>query len=134
DRTRTWFAAPKAVRPSRRQSDHTRRFRPGCELLEDRTVLSTASSITASFNGTAIPAGDTIWFDAAFTASGLPKAAAATVHVENGVITFTASGTTYNVAVPNGVIVFTPAASSASASLDPTDHHWQGGVPSNGVG
>src|SRR5205814_1281700 len=88
------------------------------EVLEDRLVPSTASAITANFNGTAIPAGSTIWFDAALTASGLPKGAPVTLHVVNESIDFTAGGTPYHVAVPNGVIVLTPGATSASTSFD----------------
>src|SRR5947207_13207486 len=96
-------------------------FRPALEVLEDRTVPSTVSSIAASFNGTAIPAGDTVWFESAFTASGLPKGAPVTIHVENGSIDFSVGSTPYHVAVPNGVIVLTPGATSASTSFDPTD-------------
>src|SRR5262245_32714274 len=106
---------PKTARP----------YKPNLELLEDRLAPSTVSSITTSFNGTVIPAGDTVWFNSAFTASGLPKAAPVTLHVENGSIDFTAGGTPYHVAVPNGVIVLTPGATSASASFDPTDSDWQ---------
>src|SRR5262245_28017809 len=85
-----------------------RRAQPGLEALEDRSVPSMVSSIAANFNGSAIPAGETVWFNASFTASGLPKGAPATVHVENGSIDFTAGGLAYHLAVPNGVIVLTP--------------------------
>src|SRR5437867_2043346 len=89
-----------------------RHFKPCLECFEDRMVPSTVSSITSSFNGTAIPAGDYLWFNSAFTASGLPKAAAATIHVEDQAIDFTAGGMAYHVAVPNSVIVLTPGTTS----------------------
>jgi hypothetical protein len=111
----------------------TRRARLDAECLEERAVMST-SSITANFNGTAIPAGSNLWFSASLQAGGLPNTGAVTVHADNGVITFTASGTTYNVPVPNGVIVFTPGATSASATFDPNDNDWDVGVPSGGTG
>ncbi len=104
------------------------------EGLEERTVPSTTSSIPANFNGTPIPAGDTVWFDAAFTAGNLPKGAAVTVHVVNESISFTANGTPYNVAVPNAVVVLTPGATSASTSYDPTDNDWDVSAPTGGTG
>src|SRR5437879_5053275 len=87
--------------------------------LEDRTVPSTVSSITGSFNGTKIPAGDTLWFNSALSVSGLPKATPATLHVVNETIDFTAGGTAYHLAVPNAVIVFTPGQNTAATTFDP---------------
>jgi hypothetical protein len=128
---------PSRDKTGRRASKHQRRpgrVQPSLETLEDRTVPSTLSSITANFNGTAIPAGDTVWFSSVLQAGGLPKGAPATVHVVNASIDFTAAGTPYHVAVPNGVIVFTPGQTSASASFDPTDNDWDVSVPSGGTG
>jgi hypothetical protein len=122
-----------SVQPTLRRSA-TRRPQLAIVALEERAVPSTASSITASFNGTAIPAGDTLWFNSAFTASGLPKTAPATIHADNGTISFTAGGTTFNVAVPNAVVVLTPGATSASTSFDPTDNDWDVSAPSAGTG
>ena len=110
------------------------RCRPTLECLEDRCVPSTMSSIAGNFNGTAIPAGDTVWFNSSLTATGLPKGAAATVHVVNQSIDFTAGGAAYHLAVPNGVIVFNPGATSASTSFDPSDNDWDVSVPSGGSG
>ncbi len=109
-------------------------YQPTLEALEDRTTPSTVSSISANFNSTAIPAGDTLWFNASLTASGLPKGAPVTLHVENGSIDFTAGGTPCHAAVPNGVIVFTPGATSASTSFDPNDNDWDVSAPSGGAG
>jgi hypothetical protein len=122
----------KSVRPQTRATSF--RQRPLLVLLEDRTVPSTASSIAADFNSAAIPGGNTLWFSATLKASGLPKAAAATVHVENGVIDFTAGGTEYKVAVPDGVVVFTPGAKSAPTTFDPGANAWDGSVPSEVTG
>lgn len=110
------------------------RWRPSLDVLEDRLVPSTASMITANFNGTAIPAGASIWFNAAVTATGLPKGAPATVHVVNEAIDFTAAGKAYHVPVPNGIIVFTPRATSAAATYDPGDNDWDISAPSSGAG
>jgi hypothetical protein len=112
----------------------TRPCRLGVELLEGRDVPSSASSITANFNGTKIPAGDFLWFNSAITVAGLPKNAQATIHVENGTIDFTSGGTPYHVAVPNGVILFTPGSKTAATSFDPSDNDWDVNVPSGGTG
>ena len=127
-RFRNWFESPQ------RTIRNPRRTQLGLESLEGREVPSTVSSIAANFNPTAIPAGDVIWFNAAFTASGLSKTAATTIHVENGSINFTAAGTPFHVAVPNGVIVLTPGATSAAASFDPTDNDWDVSAPTGGAG
>lgn len=118
----------------RKSTTKARGWLPTVENLEDRMTPSTVSSIAASFNGTAIPTGDTVWFNAAFTASGLPKGATVTVHVDNGAIDFSANGTAYHVPVPNGVIVLTPGATSASVSFDPNDNDWDVSAPTSGAG
>jgi hypothetical protein len=104
------------------------------ELLEDRSVPSTMSSISASFNPTAIPAGDTIWFNAALTASNLPKGASVQLHVVNSSISFASAGTTYNVAVPDMDIVLTAGATSASTLFDTSDGGWDVNAPTGGTG
>lgn len=109
-------------------------YQPMLDNLEGRLVLSTVSSITASFNGTAIPAGNTVWFNSSFTASGLPKAAPATLHVQNAAIDFSSNGVPYHVAVPNSVVVLTPGAKTASTTFDPTDNDWDVSAPSGGAG
>jgi hypothetical protein len=108
------------------------RFRLELENLEERTVPSTMSSIAQNFNPTAIPAGDSVWFNAVFQANNLPPGATVTLHVVNQSISFTANGTSYNVAVPNGVIVLTPGATSAAASYDPSDNDWDVSAPTGG--
>ena len=59
-----------------------------------------------------------------------------TIHVENGAIDFSASGTAYHVAVPNGVIVLNVGATAASAttSFDPNDNDWDVSAPASGAG
>ena len=123
----------KPVKAVRSRSPRPR-WRLELEGLEDRSVPSTTSSLAANFNGTAIPAGDTVWFNAVFSATGLPKSAPVTLHVVNGEIDFTAGSTPYRVAVPNGVIVLTPGATSAATSYDPTDNDWDVSAPSGGTG
>jgi len=57
------------------------------------------TSNSSNFNGTPISGGDYIWFNANFTASGVPSTGA-TLTLTNSTIHFTADQT-YNLAVPN---------------------------------
>jgi hypothetical protein len=125
--------APRRPRPVARPNRLRRALT--LESLEERTVLSTASSITAGFNGTVIPAGDTLWFSGSLQAGGLPPGTtSATIYVENGSISFTSGGTPYQVSVPNAIITLTSGATSASVSFDPTANDWNVSAPTGGAG
>lgn len=119
--------------PRRRARSKSPRWVPSLDVLEDRLALSTVSAINANFNGTPIPAGDSVWFNSALTVSGLGSAPV-TLHVVNGSIDFAAGGKSYHLAVPNAEIVFTPGATSASTTFDPADSDWDTSVPSKGTG
>src|SRR5262245_47381165 len=92
------------------------RARLETECLEDRTT-PTVSTITSSFNGTAIPAGYSLWFSNVAKVSGLGTAPA-TVHVSNQTVTFTAAGNPTTVPIPDTTLVFSPATTSASLEFD----------------
>src|SRR4051812_47928127 len=113
--SRLFSSRAYTIRRNSQPQVNRRRCLLALETLEDRTVPSTVSSITANLNGTAIPAGDTLWFNSAFTASGLPKNAAVTLHVVDAAIDFNVGATHYHVQVPNSEIVLTPGATSSSA-------------------
>src|SRR4029077_15815344 len=63
------------------------------------------SAITSNFNGTAIAAGDFVWFNGVTKVSGL-SASPVTVFVTHATITFTANGKTYSLTVPDSEITF----------------------------
>jgi hypothetical protein len=128
---RSLAAKKKTVK---RQGTALRNFRPELVLLEDRTVPSTVSSISMNFNGTPIPAGDTIWFDADMSVGGLPKTGSATIHVTNQTISFTAGGQNYSIAVPDSDIVLTQGATTSSATFDTSDNGWDVAAPTGGTG
>ena len=86
--------------------------RLGLDALEDRTT-PTASAITADFNGTAIAAGNTIWFNSAARVAGLGSGTA-TLTVSDETVSFTANGTAYTVNVPDTTVTFTPLATQAT--------------------
>jgi hypothetical protein len=93
------------------------RARLGVQTLEDRTT-PTVSSITGNFNGTGIPAGDTVWFSSVAKVSGLGTDPAS-LHVTGGTVSFTANGTPYTVAVPDTTVTFTQLAVRATTTYSP---------------
>src|SRR5262245_2652608 len=97
-------------------SASTHRANLDLESFEDRTT-PTVSAITSNFNGTAIPAGDYVWFSSVAKVTGL-GATPATVHVTDQTISFTSQGTQYTLNVPDSAIVFDPATASASLAYD----------------
>jgi hypothetical protein len=118
---------------SRKTMIARRNWRPSLECLEDRTVPSTFSSIASNFNGNAIPAGDSIWFNAGFKATGL-GAGPVSVHVTNQVISFSAGGTAYNVNVPDSIVNFSAANTTATTTFDAAHDEWITNLPMNWSG
>lgn len=88
------------------------------------------STDTSNFNGTSIQPGSFIWFNANFTASGIPSTGA-TIFFNASTITFTADQT-YTVDVPNSQITFSPGTACASTSFDTSSNTWMTTVPLSG--
>ena len=84
------------------------------------------SNNISNFNGTPIEAGSFIWFNANFTASGIPSTGATISFTST--ITFTADQP-YIVNVPNAQITFDPNATCASTSFDTASNTWMTTVP-----
>lgn len=91
----------------------------------------TVSSISSNFNGTAIAAGDYLWFSAVFQPKSLPNAPVV-FFVRNSVITFTANGTNYSIPVPDADITFDPSETTAVTSFNASTDQWQTFMPSGG--
>ncbi len=131
---KNWFSnmlgvfrvASKQKKPARRV-DHNR-CTPSLEVLEDRCVPSTMSTISSNFNGTAIGAGSSVWFNAAFKASGL-GAGPVSVHVTDQAINFNAAGTAYSVNVPDSILNFSAANTVATTSFDAGQNSWITNLP-----
>jgi hypothetical protein len=113
-------------------------MKPSSIILLISTAMLFASSATAqtcpssstnisNFNGTPIQPGNFIWFNANFTASGIPSTGA-TISFTNSTITFTADHT-YTESVPNAQITFDPTVACASTSFDPMTNTWTTTVP-----
>ncbi|HEX3150262.1 MAG TPA: carboxypeptidase-like regulatory domain-containing protein [Gemmataceae bacterium] len=120
-----------SYRSTRRSKNRLDR-RLNVETLETRDT-PTASAISASFNGTKINAGSTIWFSAVAKFSGLGTAPTM-VHMNNSAIDFTVGTTKYHVIVPNEDLQITPGATSASIVFDGTDNDWDNSVPKSNTG
>jgi hypothetical protein len=86
------------------------------------------NAIVSNFNGNAIKAGDSLFFNAVFKVSGLPSGGT-TLHVTGQTVSFSANGTMYTVDVPDSNITFSPAATSASTTFDATTNTWTTTLP-----
>ncbi len=108
------------------------RLWPELERLEDRLQPS-VSSLVSNFNGTAIPAGDTIWFNSVMKVSGLGSSPV-TLHVTDASVSFTPKGASAPtvVSVPDANITFDPTGTSATTTFDGLA--WNTTVPSNSGG
>jgi len=89
------------------------------------------SDSASNFNGTDIPGGDYIWFNANFKASGIPSTGA-TIFFQNSTIQFTANNNQYKLLVPNAQITFSPNASCSSTTFDTSTNTWMTVVPVKG--
>lgn len=93
-------------------------------LVAAAPVGATTSSITTGFNGTAIPAGRTLWFSSVFKYNG-PTSSPVTFDVTNGSITF--PGTT--LPTPNAHITLTSAVTQVTTSYDSGTNTWNTTAP-----
>ena len=105
-------------------------MRPSLEMMEDRVVLSTLSSITSNFNGTAIPANDSVWFSSVAKVQGLGSSPV-TLRIVDQTISFTSNGVPQSVSVPNTVLTLSPTATSATTSFNAGTDTWQTTAPSS---
>jgi hypothetical protein len=87
----------------------------------------TPGSNASNFNGTPIQPGNFIWFNANFTARGIPSTGA-TISFTNSIITLTADQA-YTVNVPNAQITFDPNAVCSSTTFDTGTNTWTTTVP-----
>jgi hypothetical protein len=96
-------------------------------FLSSAAAQSTCSPSNniSNFNGTPIEAGNFIWFNANFTASGIPSTGA-TISFTGSTITFTADQP-YAVSAPNAQIIFDPNAVCASTTFN--SNTWTTTVP-----
>jgi choice-of-anchor A domain-containing protein len=75
------------------------------------------SSISSGFNGTSISTSNDIWFNANFSAKGIPFTGA-TIDFQNSSLKILSANGTFIYSVPDGQIVFSPSASCATTMFD----------------
>src|SRR5258708_9856302 len=79
-----------------------------CPTSTPPPCVATATN-SSNFNGTFVPAGSFLWFNANFTAHDVPSSGV-TIDFTKGNISFTAGGTPYSLAGPQSHIYFFPTA------------------------
>jgi hypothetical protein len=86
------------------------------------------SEIVSNFNGTAIPAGRTVWFNSVVKPHGIGPAGGV-IHFDNSTIHFTTNGTDYDLNVPSSTITYSPSAVIATTSFNSGTGAWETTVP-----
>jgi hypothetical protein len=94
-------------------------------------LCQASTSNVSNFNGTPIAAGNYIWFNANFTANGVPTTGA-TVTFTNSTITFKTSTASFNLPVPNAQITFSPSVSCVSTTFDSLNNRFVTTAPIGG--
>jgi hypothetical protein len=87
------------------------------------------SVVAANFNGTPIPAGDTVWFSSVFKISGLSQSAPTVLDVTGASVSV--GGRT--VAVPDSVITFSPKATTSTTVFDTAADTWRTTAPTKAL-
>jgi hypothetical protein len=89
---------------------------------------SVTANNPSNFNGTEVPAGSFLWFNAHFKATNVPKAGV-TIDFTKGNISFSADGISHSLAVPNARIKFAVSATCTSTTFDSLTNTWMTTVP-----
>jgi len=90
---------------------------------------SGTSTVSSNFNGTAIPAGDTVWFSSVMKVSGLNPSQTTTIRFTGQSISVAGSSKS----VPDAVVTFSPSATTATTSFDTATNTWETTVPVSGL-
>jgi hypothetical protein len=98
------------------------------DLYTTQNCLPQDSAVQGSFNGTAIAAGNTVWFSSIVNLSSY-GAHAATLLFDNSTITFTVKGVAVTLTVPAASIKFDSAATAASTVYNASTQSWVTIVP-----
>jgi hypothetical protein len=97
-------------------------------IIPDPTC-SQPSSNSSNFNGTPIPGGDYIWFNANFSVQGGSLHDGTTLNLALATLQFTANGTHYVLPAPNATVTLSASAHCASTTFNSITNTWQTTVP-----
>jgi hypothetical protein len=92
-----------------------------------------SSQIKGNFNGTAIAAGNYIWFNSVFSPKNIPSSGSVTISVSNAQVTFSANGTNYTVPLPNSLITLSSSYTTATTAFDVVNNRWITTAPLSGL-
>jgi Big-like domain-containing protein len=90
---------------------------------------SGSSSVSSSFNGTAIPGGSTLWFSSVLKVSHLDPAHATTIRFTGQSVSLAG----VRKAVPDATLTFSPTAKTATTTFDAATQTWTTTVPTAGL-
>jgi hypothetical protein len=94
-------------------------------------ACSAQSTNISNFNGTPINLGNWIWYNANFTAKGIPSTGA-TITFTNSTISSVENGVPFSNSAPNAQITFSPSASCTSTTFNAMTNTWVTTVPVKG--
>jgi hypothetical protein len=97
------------------------------------SACTVSSTLVSNFNGTAVQAGNTLWFNSVLKVHGLGSQPV-TISFTNQVITFTSGGTTYSLPVPDATVTFDPAATAATTTFNTPNNSWMTITPPGTAG
>ena len=85
--------------------------------------VTALASVDYNFNGTAIPAGRTIWFSSVLKYDG-PTNLPVTLRFDHSTIEFAAGSVPYKLNVPGAIVTFIPGLPIATTVYDPANNLW----------
>jgi hypothetical protein len=97
------------------------------------SACTVSSTLVSNFNGTAIQAGNTLWFNSVLNVHGLGSQPV-TISFTNQVITFTSGGTTYSLPAPDATVTFDPTATAATTTFNALNNSWMTITPPRTAG
>jgi Domain of unknown function DUF11 len=93
-----------------------------------------ASSIGSNFNGTSIPGGRHVWFNAIVKVAGRDVQENTTLSFDSSQISFASGGTNYSLDAPASRIEFSPTVAQATTRFDDVNGTWVTQLPASYTG
>ncbi len=118
----SYLVAVSGFQPAARATILAAPFRRSWKTAQ---VPATLSTIQSNFNGTAIPDGRTVWFNAVLKVSGV-GADPVTIRLTNSTI----SSSAFNLVVPDAEITFSASTTQATTTFNDATNTWVTNVPS----
>lgn len=96
------------------------------------STVTDTTSLKAGFNGNAIKAGDTVWFQAVVQWVGTHPSVLTNIHLYPENITIAeSSGTQFHLNLPGALVTYSPGATTATTVWNSTSSEWVTTVPAS---